>query len=121
MLSQAVQAQSESMSHERRTSSRYSVEARLRARVRCSGEARTVHGQGSDISAGGMAVYLPYELEVGETVELEFTLPYASEPLKVLAVVRSRRSYQYGVEFTNLSAGATAAIKRACASLALVQ
>ena len=119
MLSQAVQPQS--MSNERRQASRYSVEARLRARVRCSGATRTVHGQGSDISTGGMAVYLPYELAVGETIELEFALPYASEPLKVLAVVRSRRSYQYGVEFTNLSAGVLSAIKRACASLALVQ
>ena len=119
MLCHAVQQQT--MSQERRQSNRYSVEVRLRAHIRCSGTMRTVHGQGSDISGGGMAVYLPHELAVGETVELEFTLPYASEPLKVLAVVRSRRSYQYGVEFTNLSAGAITAIKRACASLALVQ
>lgn len=119
MYGQAVRQQT--MSQERRQSSRYCVEARLRVHVRSGGASRTIHGQGSDISAGGMAVYLPYELAVGETVELEFTLPYASEPLKALAVVRSRRSYQYGVEFTNLSAAALAAIKRACASLALVQ
>jgi hypothetical protein len=68
-----------------------------------------------------MAVYLPAELVMGETIELEVSLPYTTLPLKLTAAVRSRRSYQYGVEYVNTTANAAAAIQRACASLSLVQ
>jgi c-di-GMP-binding flagellar brake protein YcgR len=105
----------------RRLAARYTVDLRLRAQVRVENKPKTVHGQASDLSLGGMAVYLPLELPVGDKIEIEVTLPYTTAPAKIDAVIRSRRSYQYGVEFVNPSASANSAINRACASLALVQ
>jgi len=106
---------------EKRRWKRYQIEVNLRARVRSAGEAKLIHGQGSDISIGGMAMFLPADLVVGETIDLEVTLPYTTAPLQIAAVVRSRRSYHYGVEYVNPTAAAAAAIHRACTSLSLVQ
>jgi c-di-GMP-binding flagellar brake protein YcgR len=106
---------------ERRRWTRYNVDVKLRARVKSGGASRMVHGRGSDISIGGMAIYLAAEMVVGETVEMEVELPYSSTAIQMVAVVRSRRSYQYGVEFMNPSASVRSAIQRACSSLALVQ
>ena len=39
------------------------------------------------------------ELTVGESVEIEFTLPYSSEPIRVAGAVRNRAGYRYGCEF----------------------
>jgi hypothetical protein len=40
------------------------------------------------------------ELDVGAEVDIEFTLPYSGEPIRVAgAVVRNRDGYRYGCEF----------------------
>ena len=39
------------------------------------------------------------ELNVGEGLEIEFTLPYSSEPIRVSGAVRNRVGYRYGCEF----------------------
>jgi hypothetical protein len=39
------------------------------------------------------------ELGVGEEVEIEFTLPYSGEPIRVSGAVRNRIGYRYGCEF----------------------
>jgi c-di-GMP-binding flagellar brake protein YcgR len=106
---------------ERRRWTRYAIDVQVRAVVKSGSQSRTVHGRGSDISVGGMALYLATELVIGEVIEVDVTLPYATVPFHAVAVVRSRRSYQYGVEYVNLSPAARAGIQRACASLALVQ
>lgn len=106
---------------EKRRWTRYAVDVQVRAVVRTAGQSRTVRGRGSDISVGGMALYLATDLVIGEVMEVEVTLPYATAPFQALAIVRSRRSYQYGVEYVNLSPAGKAAIQRACSSLALVQ
>jgi PilZ domain len=73
------------------------------------------------VSMGGMAAYIAAELVMGETIELDVTLPYSTCALRLRVVVRSRRGYQYGVEYVNVTSASSAAIQRACASLALVQ
>jgi hypothetical protein len=40
------------------------------------------------------------ELKLGEEVEIEFTLPYSGEPIRVAGAVRYRDGYRYGCEFT---------------------
>jgi c-di-GMP-binding flagellar brake protein YcgR len=105
---------------DRRFTARFKVDLKVRVQIRSGSTSRTVHGQASDISNGGLALYLPADLTVGETIELEFILPYTTSSVTTLAVVRNRRSYQYGVEYVNLLPSAGAAIRRACVSLALV-
>lgn len=39
------------------------------------------------------------ELTVGDGLEIEFTLPYSSEPIRVAGTVCNRTGYRYGCEF----------------------
>jgi c-di-GMP-binding flagellar brake protein YcgR len=105
---------------ERRFTARFKVDLRVKAFVRGARLERVVHGQASDLSLGGLSLFLPTDLALGEVVEMELTIPFTASPVRILTVVRNRRSYQYGVEFSNLSADTAAAIRRACVSLALV-
>src|ERR1039458_9013544 len=38
------------------------------------------------------------ELGLGEEIEVEFTPPYSSKPIRVRSEVRNRNGYRYGVE-----------------------
>lgn len=106
---------------EKRCYPRYHIDAPTRATVRCQGALKVVHGRANNLSEGGMAAQLPVELVIGESIQVEVVLPYCSEALKLRAVVRNRRSYLYGVEFSRISAAQADAIRRACHSLALLQ
>jgi c-di-GMP-binding flagellar brake protein YcgR len=101
--------------------SRYHIDLPVKAMIRCQGEPKMVHGMASNLSLGGMAMQLPAELVVGERLEVLVTLPFCTQPLKLQMVVRNRRSYVYGVEFSSLSASQRAAIEQACRSLDLLQ
>jgi hypothetical protein len=46
-----------------------------------------------------MCVLVGVELKVGGEVEIEFTLPYSGEPIRVSGAVRNRNGYRYGCEF----------------------
>ncbi len=39
------------------------------------------------------------ELSIEEELEIEFTLPFSGEPIRVAGVVRNRTGYRYGCEF----------------------
>ncbi len=106
---------------ERRQWKRFYLDVRLRASIRSSGAKLPVYGRASNLSRGGVAVFLPVELVIGEHVELDITLPYATQPLKVRAVVRNRRSFAYGLEFVDITPAQQQAITRTCGALELVQ
>ncbi len=106
---------------ERRQWKRFHIDVRLRASVRSGGAKLPVYGRVSNLSRGGLAAFLPVELVVGEQIELDLTLPYATQPLKVRAIVRNRRSFAYGLEFVDITSAQLAAIIRTCGALELVQ
>ena len=68
-----------------------------------------------------MCVYLPIELGVHTTIEIEVTLPHCSRQLKLEAAIRNRRSFAYGVDFINITAAQQNRIEFICRSLALLQ
>ena len=76
-------------------------------------------GTAHDISIGGMAMFVPNELRVGELMVITFTLPY-SKGLNVNGVVRNRQGFEYGVEFRSPSAETQAELERNCRALALL-
>jgi PilZ domain len=47
-----------------------------------------------------MCIMAGVELKLGEEIHIEFTLPYSGEPVRVSSVVRNRKGYRYGCEFT---------------------
>lgn len=100
---------------------RYAIDVRVKV-VSSRGGVRTiVYGRGTDVSEGGMAAYIAMELSLGSSIEMEVTLPYAQQPLKVKARVRSRDGLRYGLEFLSLAPPEREVILRTCKALAVVQ
>ncbi len=104
-----------------RRSPRYSVDVRLKLVVAKDGKNVMVHGRGNDISENGMAMFVAHELSIEQILEVEFTLPYSRQPLRVRIAVRNRNGYRYGVEFMTLSAPQKDEIARLCKALTLLQ
>jgi c-di-GMP-binding flagellar brake protein YcgR len=76
---------------------------------------------GRDISEGGMAVYVPTELNIGDSATLELTVPYSQEKLQIKAFVRNREGFRYGVEFIDLGQRERDIIANGCRALMLLQ
>ncbi len=56
-----------------------------------------------DLSEAGIGVLVAVELNPGEVVSMEFTLPGTAEAWQIRAVLRHRRGYHYGFEFLSVS------------------
>lgn len=100
---------------------RYHVDVRVAATFRKAGKIVTQRGWGTDISQGGMAVYLACDLVLGEEIELELVLPYSASPIRVVGAVRNRDGFRYGIEFTLITTDQQGTIERTCSALALMQ
>lgn len=117
----SFRAESEKEIQEKRQWKRYEVDVRLRATVRTNGVTRSVYGRGTDLSIGGMSAFLAVELPEREVVELDVTLPYASQPLKLKVTVCSRSGYKYGLKFVDITAPQQKLIQRSCGALEFTQ
>src|SRR5438552_16728129 len=53
-------------------------------------------GRGTELSQGGMVLYTAVDLEPDDLIEVEFRIP---DPLRVMATVRNRSGYYFGLEF----------------------
>ena len=80
---------------------RYPVDLSLRVRVPTSSGFENMLAHGRDVSQGGMAVYVPAELKVGDTVFLEIIFPGVPLPLALRAAIKNRTGFKYGVEFVD--------------------
>ncbi len=106
---------------EKRRYPRYRIDLRLRATVRSQEGMKAVHGRGTDLSQAGLCAFLAVDLGIGEIIEIDLTLPYSSQRLKLRALVRHRRSFAYGLQFTDITFAQQIAIERACRSLSITQ
>jgi c-di-GMP-binding flagellar brake protein YcgR len=79
---------------ERRRHARFQLEAEVKIVSESMG---LLPGRSVEISESGMAVLLPVELPLHETVRLVLTLPMG--PLEINAIVRSRNAFRHGFEF----------------------
>ena len=84
----------------KRRSIRYKLDVPLRVIFHKQDATLIREGRGTEISEYGMCVMAGVELKFGEEVEIEFTLPYSGEPIRVPGAVRNRNGYRYGCEFT---------------------
>jgi hypothetical protein len=78
---------------------RYKVDVPVMITLRRLGKVIVVEGRGSELNCGGMKVFLPADLLIGDQVAVEFTPPYSSQPVMMKGIVRSCHIYSYGVEF----------------------
>jgi c-di-GMP-binding flagellar brake protein YcgR len=100
---------------------RFTVDIRLKASFKRNNMPLTVFGRGSDVSQGGMAAYIPSDLPVGTSVDLELSLPYVSgeQPIRIIAAVRNRNGFRYGLEYIALSETDKARLLKSLRALAL--
>jgi hypothetical protein len=76
-------------------------------------------GRGNDLGYGGMAVYVPLDLQPGERIHIAFSLPYTRLPFALSAAVRNGASFKYGVAFESVSQQQQLEIDRICTKLAI--
>jgi c-di-GMP-binding flagellar brake protein YcgR len=105
---------------DRRKWQRVELDCRVRLFTYDGQEQVLVNGQLSDLSEGGLSLFIPAALQAGDIVDLEINLPYSSEPARLKAVVRSRSNFRYGLEFVDLTMPQRKLIARACSVLKLI-
>jgi len=104
-----------------RRHTRRDIDVRIKIAINNNGVQTYVYGRGNDIAEGGMAAYVSMEMGVGSRIKMEVQLPYSQQPLKIVATVRNRHGFRYGLEFTTVSDQDREIIRRACHALSLVQ
>ncbi len=112
----------ESMVENNRRWSRYQVDLRVKVLTGVATMNRDYFGRGSDISEGGMRVFVPAELAIGDAITIELPLPYSEQKLAIRGVVRNRLGFSYGIEYAcTTTAIEREQIARTCKALALLQ
>ena|SRR5579864_3301168 len=99
---------------------RYELETELRA-VILGLEHREMRGRSLNLNEGGIGGVFVAGWEVGTPVNLQFSVPIASAPVRVKGIVRNCTGYRYGFEFADLTPEERQIISRACRTLALLQ
>jgi hypothetical protein len=100
---------------------RFRVDLRIKITTTRNGQRAFSFGQGSDVSEGGMAAYIPAELELGEMVDLEIKLPYSKDPIVVKSAVRNRNGFRYGLEIVLMDETDREQLRKSLKALSLVQ
>ncbi len=83
----------------KRRSVRYKLDVPLRVILHKEDASLVREGRGTEVSECGMCVMVGMELSLGVEIEIEFTLPFSGEPIRVAGAVRNRDGYRYGCEF----------------------
>ena len=73
-----------------------------------------LQGRSHDLSESGMAIYIPAELQLGQSVQMEFVLPDSNQRLGVTALVRDCSGFRCGVEFLSLTPNEQKALNDCC-------
>ena len=93
---------------------RYELDVRMLVHIFREGASSTFWGRSTMIGQEGMGGTLTGDLQLGEVVGLEFSVPLSSNPVKLRAIVRYKNGFQYGFEFLAVDAHQRQAIQRAC-------
>jgi len=85
---------------------RYHFDVPIRLVFENGNHARVAEGRGTELNEGGLGLYAGIELEIGDHVEVELTVPFYCLALRLKAVVRNRpgNGYYYGIQFVDTDA-----------------
>jgi len=85
---------------------RYHFDVPIRLVFENGNYTRVAEGRGTELNEGGLGLYAGIELEIGDQVEVELTVPFYGLPLKLQGVVRNRpgNGYYYGIQFVDTDA-----------------
>jgi len=84
------------------------------------GERTKFHSQATDVSRGGLSVFMTREIPIGVRVQLDFLLPYSSTPLTLRGIVRTRHGFNHGIEFVHPTHEQQEILERTCKVLTLL-
>jgi len=104
----------------RRRYPRYEIETELTATILGVG-GREMRGRSLNINEGGVSGVFTAGWEVGVSVNLQFSVPVATIPLRIRGVIRNRTGYRYGFEFAELTPQQQETISRTCRMLGLLE
>ena len=99
---------------------RHAITVPVNVTLLVNGERTKFHSQATDVSRGGLSVFMTREIAVGVSLQLDFVLPYSSTPLSIRGVVRTRSGFNHGIEFIGATPAQEEAVERACKVLALL-
>ncbi len=77
-------------------------------------EQSTKYAHGTDMSLGGLSIYLPADLAPDTEMELEFKLPPENQSVRLKARVRNKNMYRYGLEWFGLTDVQRHDLREAC-------
>jgi len=97
---------------------RYPVDLRVTGNIFRGGEMQSYWGRSTELGLDGIGATITGDLEVGEVVSMEFSLPLSSHPLKLRAIVRYRSGLHYGFEFLTVKEEQRATLRRVTQMLA---
>jgi PilZ domain-containing protein len=96
---------------------RYPADIRVSVEVFRPGGSASVWGRSTELGEDGIGVTLTGEIEPGEVVSMELSLPVASLPLRLRALARYRDGLRHGFEFLALSDEQRELLRRVCVVL----
>lgn len=79
---------------EKRCQPRFKLEVDIKITSRTGG---LLKGYTVDISESGISAMLRIEVQLGELVQLDFTVPFG--PVTIYAMVRQKSAFRYGFQF----------------------
>lgn len=97
---------------------RYPVDIRVSLQVFRPNGTVSLWGRSTELGEDGIGATLTGEVEPGEVVSMELSLPAASYPMKFRALVRYRTGLRHGFEFLALNGQQKDALRRVCEMLA---
>jgi len=85
---------------------RYHFDVPIRLLFENGTTTRVAEGRGTELNEGGLGLYAGIELEIGDQVEVELSVPFYSMAMRLLGVVRNRpgNGYYYGIQFIETDA-----------------
>ena len=105
-------------SHHMRRFTRYALDARISISVFRGDGSLSLWGRSTEFGEDGIGGTLTEELEPGEVVSLEVSLPLTPYPLRLRALVRYRDGLRHGFEFLTRNPEQRSTIQRVCEMLA---
>jgi hypothetical protein len=96
---------------------RYPADVRVSVEVFRPGGSASLWGRSIELGEDGVGATLTGEIEPGEVVSMELSLPVASVPLRVRALARYRDGLRHGFEFLTLNEEQRDLLHRVCVML----
>ena len=116
-LNQTIESTICSQAPEMRRSQRYKINLHVIISTFVQGISKLIPGYGRNLGEGGMCVFVPAPLKIGDAVEIALQLPGAQAKVALRGRVKSVERFNYSIEFTPIDERARGAILDACRAL----